>query len=130
MKTLAARAHAMTLIRFIMGILGTLVFAILLFLTCWILAAGCSRAHIFVSNQSGATLSNLMISGSCKERHAETLAPLSEWRTVAPYDSGMMRFAFDSAGINYSTNTELNAGFLGLFFTINSNMMITVQKRG
>ena len=38
-----------------------------------------------------------------------------EWHTVTPYNSGMMRFAFDSAGINYRTNTELNAGFLGCF---------------
>jgi len=35
----------------------------LLFFTCVILAAGCSRAHVFVSNQSGTTLSNLVIFG-------------------------------------------------------------------
>jgi len=120
----------MTLVRFITGIIGTMVLGILLFFTCWILAAGCSRAHVFVSNQSGTTLSNLVISGSCKERHADTLVSQSEWRTVTPYDSGMMHFTFDSAGMHYSTNTELNAGFLGVFYMISSNMVITIQKRG
>ncbi len=120
----------MTPVRFIAGIIGTLVLAVLLFFTCWILAAGCSRAHVFVSNQSGTTLSNLVISGSCKERHADALAAQSEWRTVTPYGSGTMRFTFDSAGISYSTNTELNAGFLGVFYMISSNMVITIQKKG
>jgi hypothetical protein len=100
------------------------------FFICWILAAGRSRAHIIVTNQSGMTLSNLVISGSCKERHADTLVSQSEWRSVTPYDSGMMRFTFDSAAIHYSTNTELNAGFLGVFYMISSNMVITIEKKG
>ena len=120
----------MTLVRFITGIIGTLVLGILLIFACWILAAGCSRAHNIVANQSGTILSNLVISGSCKQRHADTLAAQSEWRTVTPYDSGLMRFTFDSAGMSYGTNTELNAGFLGVVYTINSNMMITLEKRG
>jgi len=120
----------MTLVRFITGIVGTLALVVLLFFTCWILAAGCSRAHVAVINQSGTTLSNLVISGSCKERHTDTLVSQSAWRTVTPYGSGMMRFTFDSGGISYSTNTELNAGFLAMFYTVSSNMMITVQKKG
>jgi len=120
----------MTLVRFITGIIGTLVLAILLFFTCWILAAGCSRAHVFVSNQSGTTLSNLVISGSCKERHTDTLAPLSEWRIVTPYDSGMMRFSFQCGGASYTTNTELHSAFLGVFYMISSNMLITVEQKG
>jgi hypothetical protein len=118
-------------VRFITGIFGTLAFAVLLFFTCWILAAGCSRAHVLVSNQSGTTVSNLVISGSCKERHADMLTTQSEWLTVTPYDSdGLMRFSFDCAGVGYSTNTELRSGFLGVFYTISSNMMVIIQKKG
>ena len=120
----------MTYSRLFTTIVAIPVFLIGAFFICWILAAGCSRAHIIVTNQSGTTLSNLVISGSCKERHADTLVSQSEWRTVTPYGSGMMRFTFDSAGMHYSTNTELNAGFLGVFYMISSNMVITIEKRG
>jgi hypothetical protein len=121
----------MRLVRSITGIIGTLAFAVLLFFTCWILAAGCSRAHVFVSNQSGTTVSNLVISGSCKKRHADILAAQSEWRTVTSYDSdGVMRFSFDCAGVSYSTNTELRSGFLGVFYMIGSNMIVIIQKKG
>ena len=119
----------MTFIRLIMGAIATLSIAIVLVFICFILAAGCSRAHVIVTNQSGSTLSNLVISGSCKERHADTLVTRSEWRTVTPYDSGIMRFTFDS-GMSYSTNTELRAGSLGVFYVISTNMIITIQKRG
>jgi hypothetical protein len=121
----------MQLIRSITGFIGTLGFAVLLFFTCWLLAAGCSRAHVVVNNQSGTTVSNLVIAGSCKNRHADVLATKSEWRTFTPYDSdGLMRFSFDCAGVSYSTNTELRSGFLGVFYTINSNMIVIVQKKG
>jgi len=120
----------MPFVRFIGSVIATLAAGTVIVFTCWILAAGCSRAHIAVTNQSGTTLSNLVISGSCKERRANTLVSQSAWRTVTPYESGMMRFTFDSAGISYSTNTEVNAGFLAVFYMVSSNMMITVQKKG
>jgi hypothetical protein len=53
------------------------------------------------------------------------------WLTGTPYDGdGTMRFSFDSAGVSYGTNTDLGSGFLGVIYTINSNMVITLQKRG
>jgi hypothetical protein len=113
-----------------MGVIGALAFGIFLFFACWFLAAGCSRAYVFVQNQSGTTISNLVISGSCKERRAETLATQSKWRTVTPYDSGQIRFSFDCDGMSYSTNAELREGFLGIFYMINSNMIVTVEKKG
>jgi hypothetical protein len=111
----------------IIGIIGTVAFGI--FIACWVLAVGCSRGHVFVNNQSGTTISNLVISGSCKERHAETLATQSEWRAVTPYEAGIVRFTFDCGGITYSTNTELRVGFLGLFYMVHSNMTVTIQKK-
>lgn len=120
----------MTFVRSTMGIIGTLAFGTFLFFTCWLLAAGCSRAHVFVNNQSGTTISNLVISGSCKTRRAETLTKQSEWRITTPYDSGQMRLSFDCAGLSYSTNTGLRAGFLGVFYMINSNMIVTITKKG
>jgi hypothetical protein len=120
----------MPFVRAILRIVAILAGGILLFFTCWIVAAGCSRAHIIVTNQSGTTVSNLIISGSCKDRHADILATRSEWRTVTPYDSGMMRFSFECGGTSYTTNTELRSAFLGVIYTISSNMIITAQTRG
>jgi hypothetical protein len=118
-------------IQSIMGIIGILVLPFFLFFMCWLLAAGCSRAHVFVANQSGATISNLVVSGSCNERHTDTVATQSKWRTITPYDhDGMIRFSFDCAGASYSTNTELRSGFLGVFYTIHSNMIVTIEKKG
>jgi hypothetical protein len=118
----------MTLIRAIMGMITLLALLVLLFFTCWILAAGCSRAHILVTNQSGATISNLVIAGSCKERHADTLIALSEWRTVTPYQSGgTIQFSFASAGKSYVAepdNYTNRSGFCAIAFTVNSNMVV------
>ena len=116
-----------------MGMIGALALVVLLFFTCWILAAGCSRAHIFVANQSGSTISNLVISGSCKERHSDVLPTLSEWQTVTPYNSGgHFQFAFVSAGSNYTarpdTGTNLS-GSCGISFRIASNMVVTSEVR-
>jgi len=122
----------MRLIRFIMGTIGTIIgtmgVLILLFFSCWFLAASCSRAHVFVTNESGTTISNLVISGSCKERHTDALAPLSEWRTVTPYDrGGLIHFSFVSGGTSYTAipdrGTNLS-GFCGMFFTVGSNMAV------
>jgi hypothetical protein len=119
----------MSLVRSITGIIGTLAFAILLFFSCWILTAGCSRAHVGVSNQSGTTVSNLLISGSCKERHADTLATQAEWRAVTPYQSGgSIHFSFESAGKGYDTNSEVRSGWLGLSYTIGTNMIISLRE--
>ena len=64
------------------------VLVIVAFFVGWMLAAGCSRAHIFVANESRMPLSNLVVSGACKERRADALPPFAEWRTVTPYRSG------------------------------------------
>jgi len=120
----------MQFIRFISASVGAIVLAILLFFTCWLLAAGCSRAHIVVSNESGTTLSNLTISGSCHQRHSDALAPQSQWRTVTSYHEGEIWFSFDSAGVTYRTNVGVQAAFLGVFYTIGTNMIIKVQMRG
>ena len=101
-----------------------------LFFGCWFLAAGCSRAHVFVSNQSGTTISNLVISGSCKGRRVETLATQSEWRTTTPYHEGEISFSFDSAGVSYHTNLAVRSAFLGVFYTIGTNLIIRVDTKG
>jgi len=100
-----------------------------LFFVGWFLAAGRSRAHIYVANQSGASISNLVISGSCEERRTGTLAPFAEWRTVTPYHGGgQFQFSFVSGGKSYINSpdrcTNLS-GFCGISFMIDSNMMIT-----
>jgi hypothetical protein len=120
----------MPFIRFISAGIATIVLAIALFFTCWLLAAGCSRAHVIVSNQSGTTISNLTISGSCHERHLDTLAAQSQWRTVTPYHEGEICFVFESAGQSYRTNVGVQAAFLGVFYTIGTNMIIRIQTRG
>jgi hypothetical protein len=110
---------------------GILVLPIFLFFACWLLAAGCSRAHIAVSNLSGSTVSNLTISGSCKERHLDTLASWSEWRVVTPFQGdAVIQFFFSSSGKDYSTNSDIHVGYRGPFmlhFTIGSNMVVTSQ---
>ena len=116
-----------------MGMIAAVAFVVLLFFTCWILAAGCSRAHILVTNQSGSTVSNLVISGSCKQRRSDILPAFSEWQTVTPYNSGgHFQFAFVSAGSNYTarpdTGTNLS-GSCGISFRIGSNMVVTSEVR-
>jgi len=120
----------MSLTRQIVRIIGILVFAAFLFFGCWLLTAGCSRAHIIVTNQSGSTVSNLTISGSCQERHSDTLAPQSQWFTVTPYHEGEIYFSFDSAGVSYRTNVGVRAAFLGVFYTIGTNRSIRVETKG
>jgi hypothetical protein len=119
----------MTFIRFIWGVFATFVIGILIFFTCWILAAGCSRAHVFVTNQSGMSLSNLVVSGLSKERHSDALAPHSEWHTATPYHRGhLIQFSFETAGQNYTTNSDAcldHSGFCAVWFTIGTNMVIT-----
>jgi len=115
--------------RFISASIATIALVIALFFTCWVLAAGCSRAHIVVNNQSGVTLSNLMISGSCNQRHSDRLAPQLQWRTVTPYHKGEIYLSFDNAGANYRTNVGVQSAFLGVFCTISTNMIIKVETR-
>ena len=122
--------RAMPFIRFVSASIAMVVLVIALFFTCWILAAGCSRAHIVVSNRSDITLSNLTISGSCHERHSDALAPQSKWRTVTPYHEGEIYFSFDSAGVSYRTNVGVRTAFLGVFYTIGTNMIIRIETRG
>jgi len=103
---------------------------IALFFLCWLLAAGCSRAHIIVTNHSSTVVSNLVISGSCKERHSDILAAESVWRTATPYHEGEIWFSFDSAGMSYRTNVAVHYAFLGLIYTISTNMLFRVETRG
>lgn len=116
-----------------MGTIAGLAFVVLLFFTCWILAAGCSRAHILVSNKSGCTISNLVVSGLGKERHSDTLAPLSEWQTAASYHRGcLIQFSFEVAERNYSTNSDAclnHSGWCSVMFTIGTNMVTTPGAR-
>src|SRR5262249_13073399 len=118
----------MSYFRISMTFLAIPVAVFVIFFVSWLLAAGCSRAHIFVANQSGLAISNLVISGSCKERRTNTLAPLSEWRTVTPYHGGgQIQFSFVSDGRSYiitpDTCTNLS-GFCGISFLVDSNMMV------
>jgi len=103
---------------------------IALFFLCWLLAAGCSRAHIIVTNHSSTVVSNLVISGSCKERHSDMLAAESVWRTATPYHEGEIWFSFYSSGVSYRTNAEMRSAFLGVIYTIGTNMIIRVETRG
>jgi|ERR1700733_10958841 len=122
----------MSFTRSIAYIIATLLIAIAICFTCWILALGLSRAHISVVNQSGTTLANLVISGSCKERARYTLAPLAEWQTVTPYH-GTIRLSFVSNGKNYASGPILNtndSGFRAISFTVVSNMIVNVEIRG
>jgi hypothetical protein len=116
-----------------MGTTGLLAVLVLLFFTCWLLAAGCSRAHIRVSNHSGMTVSNLVISGSCKERRASAIPALSEWYTTTPYwGDGLLQISFDAAGKHYITNSDVggnHSGFCAGSFTIGSNMIFTSAWR-
>ncbi len=123
----------MPLIKALMGTAGILALAVLLFFTCWLLAAGCSRAHIVVSNHSGSTISNLVISGSCKLRRSAALPTLSDWRTVVPYNSGgRLRLSFVSGGSNYtaSPDTATNlSGSCAILFRVGTNLAVTSEVR-
>jgi len=104
------------------------VLVIVVFFAGWMLAAGCSRAHIFVANESRMPLSNLVVSGACKERRADALAPLAEWRTVTPYRSGgLIHLSFVGAGSNYFASPDMDtnhSGHCGITFRVDSNMVV------
>ena len=116
--------------RTLIGSTATLAAIFAIFFGGWLLSAGCSHAHIFVTNQSGTTLSNLTVSGSCGPRHLNILAPQSEWRTHTAYHEGEISFSFDSAGVTYRTNVGVHNAFLGLIYTIGTNMIIKLESRG
>ena len=109
--------------------IALLVSPVVVFFGCWILAIGCSRVHVMVRNQSGATVSNLVISGSCKERRAEVLLAQSEWHTSTPYHKGEISFSFDSAGVSHHTNIGVKSEFLAVTYTIDTNTIIGVDTR-
>lgn len=123
----------MPLVKALMGMAGILALVVFLFFSSWLLAAGCSRAHIFVTNQSGSAVSNLTIAGSCKQRHLEILPAASEWKTVTPYHTpGHFQFSFASAGGSHTANPDTGtnlSGFCGISFTISSNMTVTSEVR-
>jgi hypothetical protein len=94
----------------------------------WIWAFNSPRAHVFVRNQSGATLSNLTISGSCEQRHLDTVGDRSEWQTVTRYrKGGKIQFGFSSGATRYSSISEIytnHSGSCGITLTVLSNMSI------
>jgi hypothetical protein len=103
------------------------------FFIAWIWAITSSRALILVTNQSGSTISNLVISGACERRQLDILSATSDWKTVTPYRSGgYFQFSFVSAGSSHSvspdTGTNLS-GSCGISFTISSNMAVTSSVR-
>lgn len=106
---------------------------IALFFTGWILAAGCSNAHISVRNESSTTLSNLIVSGACKERRTNALLAFSEWRTVTPYRSGgLIQLSFVGAGTKHIACPDMNtnrSGPCGITFRIDSNMVVESEVR-
>jgi len=118
----------MSFSRLFAGFVAVPALAIVIFFAGWIFSAGCSRAHVLVVNQSGTTLSNLVISGACRERHTDALIAFSEWRTVTPYESGgTIRFSFASAGKSYVAEPDIytnHSGFSAIAFTVNSNMVV------
>lgn len=121
----------MPFVRFIGYIIGTLAIVVAIIFVCWLLAIGLSRAHIQVINQSGMPLSHLVISGSCKERDKDELAPLTEWHTVTPYH-GPIQLSFVSNGKKYASDPVLHtndSGFCGIFFLIDSNMFVKIETR-
>jgi len=106
---------------------------IVVFFIGWIWAINSSRAHILVRNQSGTTLSNLTISGSCEQRHVDTVSDHSEWQTVTPYrKGGQIQFSFLSGAKRYSSSPEIytnHSGSCGITLTVLSNMNIESEVR-
>lgn len=104
---------------------------IAVFFIGWIWAINSSRAHILVRNQSGTALSNLMISGSCEQRHIDTVGGHSEWQTVTPYrKGGQIQFSFLSGAKRYSSSPEIytnHSGSCSITLTVLSNM--TIESR-
>src|SRR3954467_7219281 len=118
----------MSFTRLISSVLAIPVTLVVIFFSGWILAAGCSRAHILVRNESGTTLSNLGVSGASKQRRADTLAAPSEWITVTPYRRGdLIQLSFVSADKSYVTTAEMDtnhSGICGITFTVDSNRVV------
>ena len=79
------------------------------------------------------TISNLVISGSCKARRANAVPMLSEWYTTTPYwGDGLLQISFDGAGKHYVTNSDVggdHSGFCAGFVTIDSNMIFSSEWR-
>ena len=122
----------MSFVRLIAYIAATLVIAIVIIFAGWTLIAGLSCANIVVANQSGTTLSNLVISGSCKEHDRDKLAVLAEWHITTLYN-GPIHLSFVSNGKRYVGEPVLStndAGFRGIFFLVGSNMVVKIKTRG
>jgi len=69
---------------------------------------GCSRSKstITLDNQSGFTLSNILISGCCEARHTNELLPRTQWVAVTPHwQDAPIQLSFDSQGQHYTTNS-------------------------
>jgi hypothetical protein len=118
-------------VRFIGYIIATLAIAVAIFFGCWFLAALPPRAQILVINQSGTTLSNLAVSGSCPEHDKDKLAPLAEWHVQLLYH-GPIHLSFTSDGKPYVSNPVLStndAAFRAIFFLVGSNMVVKIETR-
>ncbi|SRR6266513_2175089 len=106
---------------------------IAIFFIGWMWAVNSSRAHILVRNQSGIILSNLTISGSCEQRHVDTVGGHSEWQTVTPHrKGGQIQFSFLSEAKRYTSSPEIytnHTGSCGITFTVLSNMTVESEVR-
>ena len=127
------QAAAVALLRSVVGMVAMVAFVVLVLFTGWFPAFSCSRATILVSNQSGGAISNLVISGSCKERHADVLPTGSDWHTATPYrNAELIRLSFICNGSNYVAGTHAGtnlSGSCGISFQIGSNLVVTSDVR-
>jgi hypothetical protein len=123
----------MRVVRFLLVFFGALLLAVAVFFALWIFAIGSSRAHILVSNRSGSSISNVVISGSCQQRTLDVIAPGLEWCTETRYQAGgTIRLSFVSATGSYAASpdhSENLSGSCGIAFDISSNMVVTSEVR-
>jgi hypothetical protein len=111
---------------------------VLIVITAMLMPAGCSREPVIVlTNRSGITLTNVIVSGSGFSQRIGRLSPHAVTRfMVHPKSSSGVRVAFDAAGCHYDTKGEV-----GLFkdkerylvdITIGPDLRLTVlsESRG
>jgi hypothetical protein len=101
---------------------------VVLFFIGWFCAINSPHAYVLVRNQSGVTVSNVVISGSCERRQAESVTAHREWHTGTRYaKGGHVQLGFLSGAHVYTATVDLDtnhAGACGITFTVFSNMTI------
>jgi hypothetical protein len=103
-----------------------------LFLLAVLLLAGCQRPPVvIVGNQSGMTLSNVVVSGRGFTNRVGRIAAGAEWRlTVQPQGESSLHVGFDAAGrrveSGLDTYLEPDGGYR-LRVTVQSNLSVTVR---